>query len=238
MGDAAHTMPPALGQGMLSGIRDAENLAWKLAAVVRGAAGDVLLDSYQIEREAHVRVLIERASALHSMILVTDPGRARARDEMLRAGGPPEQSFPRMLGGITRAPGAPGATEADGRPAPQARVALDRHVDLLDNHLPRQGWRIVSRHPIPADLFDARQRRLLDSLGTSFAHVSRGASGGESFFDIDAAYDQWYQHTGHKAFLERPDHYVYGTARTVGDLPALVDELAATLAAHGWREAA
>ena len=51
MGDAAHTMPPHMGQGMQSGLRDAENLAWKLAAVIGGKAEDALLDSYQSERE-------------------------------------------------------------------------------------------------------------------------------------------------------------------------------------------
>jgi len=53
-GDAAHLTPPFAGQGMNSGIRDAHNLAWKLAAVLDGKAGDGLLDSYQAERCDHI----------------------------------------------------------------------------------------------------------------------------------------------------------------------------------------
>ncbi|MEO1059848.1 MAG: FAD-dependent monooxygenase [Actinomycetota bacterium] len=52
-GDAAHQMPPFNGQGMCTGMRDAENLAWKLAAVSHGEAGDALLDSYDEERRPH-----------------------------------------------------------------------------------------------------------------------------------------------------------------------------------------
>ncbi|MFD8492858.1 FAD-dependent monooxygenase [Amycolatopsis sp. NPDC059657] len=49
-GDAAHVMPPSGGLGANTGIQDAHNLAWKLAAVLRGEAGDRLLDTYEAER--------------------------------------------------------------------------------------------------------------------------------------------------------------------------------------------
>ena len=59
LGDAAHVHSPAGGQGMNTGIGDAINLAWKLAAVVRGDAPDSLLDTYEPERIAFARKLVE-----------------------------------------------------------------------------------------------------------------------------------------------------------------------------------
>jgi 2-polyprenyl-6-methoxyphenol hydroxylase-like FAD-dependent oxidoreductase len=58
IGDAAHIHSPAGGQGMNTGIGDAINLAWKLAAVVKGRADDALLDSYEAERIGFARKLV------------------------------------------------------------------------------------------------------------------------------------------------------------------------------------
>ena len=49
-GDAAHRFPPTGGYGLNTGVQDAHNLAWKLAAVLNGSAGDALLDTYEAER--------------------------------------------------------------------------------------------------------------------------------------------------------------------------------------------
>lgn len=61
-GDAAHMMPPFMGQGMCSGIRDSANLAWKLAAAVRGEtvqgrSPSALLDTYESERRPHAEAV-------------------------------------------------------------------------------------------------------------------------------------------------------------------------------------
>ena len=58
-GDAAHIMPVWQGQGYNSGMRDAFNLAWKMALVVQGKAGPALLNSYQIERKDHAKAMID-----------------------------------------------------------------------------------------------------------------------------------------------------------------------------------
>lgn len=58
LGDAAHFHSPVGGQGMKTGIGDAVNLAWKLAEVLQGRAGDTLLDSYEQERIAFARTLV------------------------------------------------------------------------------------------------------------------------------------------------------------------------------------
>ncbi len=107
-GDSAHQMPPFAGQGMCSGLRDAANLAWKLAMVMDGKAGMGLLDTYQKEREPHVRGFIELAIAMGKVVCMQDTEAARARDAGMvaghKAGGAaPLPPPPPMIGGALHA---------------------------------------------------------------------------------------------------------------------------------------
>ncbi|MFA5711432.1 bifunctional 3-(3-hydroxy-phenyl)propionate/3-hydroxycinnamic acid hydroxylase, partial [Mycolicibacterium sp.] len=84
-GDAAHLMPVWQGQGYNSGIRDAANLGWKLAAVVNGHAGDALLDSYDVERRKHARAMIDLSTMVGRVISPTNRRVAGLRDKVIRA---------------------------------------------------------------------------------------------------------------------------------------------------------
>ena len=79
-GDAAHQTPPFMGQGMCAGIRDAANLAWKLAHCICRGHDDAMLDSYQSERHPQVRAFIEGA---------VDLGRLSTRPTARRHCSPP-----------------------------------------------------------------------------------------------------------------------------------------------------
>jgi 3-(3-hydroxy-phenyl)propionate hydroxylase len=61
LGDAAHLTPPFIGQGLAAGLRDADNLAWKLAHVLTGQAGEDLLASYDAERRPHAQAMVKKA---------------------------------------------------------------------------------------------------------------------------------------------------------------------------------
>ena len=234
VGDAAHTMPPFMGQGMLSGFRDAVNLSWKLLAVLRSEADSSLLNTYYVERQPHVYAITEMAMMIGKTVLITDPEKGRQRDEALRSGKVPAPGrFPRLVGGIFRQPDHPDASEADGRPGLQGRVIFENRIDRLDQFM-KPGWKIVTRLNIPSGFFGSRQRRLISALGIQVAHVSRGALG--AYVDVDGDYDNWYRTYKRKAFLTRPDNYVYGTARTIEQLPELLDELADVLTANGWTQ--
>jgi 3-(3-hydroxy-phenyl)propionate hydroxylase len=125
-GDAAHQMPPFLGQGMCSGVRDAVNLAWKLDLVLRGCAGEAFLDTYQAEREPHVRTLIETDIYLGGIIQTTDPEVARQRDAMALSGGAATAltpTFPPLGGDLC------GAGPVDRLPFPQPMAADGSRLD-------------------------------------------------------------------------------------------------------------
>ncbi|MGA1342677.1 MAG: bifunctional 3-(3-hydroxy-phenyl)propionate/3-hydroxycinnamic acid hydroxylase [Hyphomonas sp.] len=95
-GDAAHQMPPFAGQGMCSGLRDAANLAWKLAAVIAGKAPDSLLGTYQPEREPNVRATIAMAIMMGRLVCTTSRWSAFLRDLKFAIG--------RIIGRLPSAP--------------------------------------------------------------------------------------------------------------------------------------
>ena len=84
-GDAAHLMPVWQGQGYNSGIRDAANLAWKLAAVVQGLAGEPLLDTYDVERRVHAKAMIDLSTMVGRIISPTSRRVAALRNGIARA---------------------------------------------------------------------------------------------------------------------------------------------------------
>ncbi|NKR26481.1 bifunctional 3-(3-hydroxy-phenyl)propionate/3-hydroxycinnamic acid hydroxylase [Rhodococcus hoagii] len=79
-GDAAHLMPVWMGQGWNSGMRDATNLGWKLAAVLSGQAGDDLLDTYTDERKEHAQAMVDLSLTFGRFIKITNPAAAALRD--------------------------------------------------------------------------------------------------------------------------------------------------------------
>ena len=117
--------PPFVQQGMCAGNRDAANFAWKIARVAQGVAPDALLDTYQTEREAHVRVFIDTAVRLGAIIQTTDPQVAAARDRRFLATGKEEivNLAPRLGPGVHM--GDPPAGEI----FPQPRLADGRRLD-------------------------------------------------------------------------------------------------------------
>jgi 3-(3-hydroxy-phenyl)propionate hydroxylase len=84
-GDAAHIMPVWQGQGYNSGIRDANNLGWKLAMVVKGLAGDSLLDTYTTERRAHARSMIHLSEVAGDIFAPTSRLGTTFRDAFVRS---------------------------------------------------------------------------------------------------------------------------------------------------------
>jgi 3-(3-hydroxy-phenyl)propionate hydroxylase len=68
-GDAAHITPPFVGQGLVAGLRDGANLAWKLAWVLRGYAAPSVLDTYDVERRPHAQAMINLAKLMGRLVM-------------------------------------------------------------------------------------------------------------------------------------------------------------------------
>jgi 3-(3-hydroxy-phenyl)propionate hydroxylase len=195
-GDSAHQMPPFLGQGMCSGLRDAGNLAWKLCDVIAGDAPDELLDTYETERMEHVRAYIELAVELGSVIQATDPEKARQRDRDLVANPTMLRPLaPRLGRGLDR-----GAPAPVGSRARQPRLA---DGTMLDD---RVGYRfgVLATAAFIEALPAATRAKLKNS------DVAVVAAEGES-----AGY---LAELGTSAVVIRPDRYILGVAADAAEL--------------------
>ncbi|HWO11117.1 MAG TPA: FAD-dependent monooxygenase, partial [Polyangiaceae bacterium] len=83
VGDAAHTLPPFMGQGLVSGLRDCANLVWKVALVVRGF-DPAILASYEQERRPHTREMADISVKMGKVFLTSSPLLAHVRDAAFR----------------------------------------------------------------------------------------------------------------------------------------------------------
>ena len=231
-GDAAHQTPPFMGQGMCQGLRDAGNLAWKLASVVRGECGDALLDSYTAERRPHVEATTLMAKQLGVMLSERDPQRARERDARLRreAGGAAptlvrQELIPPLRHGLI-ARGAPRAGEV----LPQPRVRDGRRELLLDDLLGAV-WRLVLVAGDEAEWLAIAPAAAAQGLPLLVVGERAGAlqPGACQVQERDGLLRDWLAAAGLIGALVRPDHVVYGGFATSADALALLQQRAAAL---------
>jgi 3-(3-hydroxy-phenyl)propionate hydroxylase len=214
-GDAVHMTPPFMAQGMVSGMRDAHNLAWKLQRVIAGRSPASLLDSYMQERQPHVKQTILTAMELGRIICERDPARTRERDARLRAphgaGIPVEyrqNMIPKLTGGLLAQ-----ETSLAGELFPQPLVHASHAAGRLDD-LTGARVRAVVCGPL-----SAQDRAVwLDALAAvDGVLVELGAAGEATDSLVEAAEDTpliapWLHGARQSVAIVRPDHDVYGTA--------------------------
>ena len=225
-GDAAHLMPPFLGQGLCSGMRDASALAWRLGAVLGGKASERLLASYGPERSAHVQEIIRQAVEMGRIICMLDPDEVAARDEMMKAAirdpalaitPPPE---PRLGDG-----GAYRSDDANaGYLSAQGRVRRGGREGLFDDVVGK-GWQLLLRGEDGTPALDGSAREAIQRLDAVVADLGPGGDTA----DVDGTYAAWFDRLGAEAVLVRPDLYVFGTAprAQVGSLLASAEAVLA-----------
>nr|WP_294502544.1 bifunctional 3-(3-hydroxy-phenyl)propionate/3-hydroxycinnamic acid hydroxylase [uncultured Rhodopila sp.] len=231
-GDAAHVMPPFMGQGMCAGIRDAWNLSWKLDAVLRGRADDTLLDTYTAERKPHVTAVIDASVYLGRIICIADHAEAAARDQAFKSGtAEPLPPFPHLTAGLLARNADETTRPMVGLLSPHGTVRLRTHEGRWDEVV-GQGFTVVVRDADPAKLLRPDQLRALETIGGHAVCLTNGR-GGERVVDVDGRFGDFLKAHGAAGMIVRPDFYVFGGVAASDDLPDLVDNLLAELAASG-----
>ena len=243
MGDAAHQMPPFLGQGLCAAIRDAVNLIWKLDAVERLGCTPALLDTYAGERTPHVRTIVSHAKAFGLIIGELDEAAARLRDERLVAqllSGQAETVRQKFIPGLEDGlvdknevlrlrPGA-GALFVQ----PWVRSGTGAFIRLDD--LFRPGFLLACASPDVIDGMDADTQALWQRLQgqqvlilPSAANPPLAPPPARAALPVvterDSIFADWMASLGAQAVLVRPDRYVYGAIRSAADLRRVVHQL-------------
>jgi 3-(3-hydroxy-phenyl)propionate hydroxylase len=218
-GDAAHLMPPFAGQGMNSGLRDAFNLAWKIAAVAEGRLGRGLLASYEPERRDHAGSMIR--FALNMGRALAPPNRAaafalvsgfrvlslfpRARDYIAQMKFKPP---PRFSQGFIVPDGESARRTLVGRlyPQPRERTADGRELRLDD--VLGTGFALLVRSPRATDVLPALETKPWRDLVPRIVVVGEGTFDGAICVRELGAPDPRLARFGDHVILLRPDRYV------------------------------
>ena len=202
-GDAAHQTPPFMGQGMCAGIRDAANLAWKLAHCIRHGHDDAMLDSYQSERHPHVRAFIDGAVDLGRLVNASDSEAA-----LKSAFRQPKGTY-KMLTISPRL--GPGLWQAGCAAAGNISRQLRGRSGRLSDDLVGYGPAVLADSSV---LARSDGRALAEKKGI---HVWDSG-------DLDGS-AEYLAELGAHAVAIRPDRYVYGTANDAASLDTLVEGL-------------
>lgn len=252
-GDAAHMTPQFMGQGMNSGVRDAANLGWKLAMVVKGLADDKLLDSYQSERFDHAKAMIDRSVFLKDAVSLSNPKAAKLRDLAIKAIklAPAFHTF-LMEKKFKPAPiytkgcylGLPrnNRVAPEGSPIPQPDVRdITGRYHKLDDIL-GDGFSLVGNGLDPRDYLSADLQQQLSELGITYLSVvalgcRRQALPGSNdqvpsnqlfeLEDTSGELPKWFGQAGYArggVALVRPDRFVF-SLRKPEELETVVREL-------------
>lgn len=236
-GDAAHVMPVVGGQGWNSGIRDAFNLGWKLAAVVKGLATDGLLDTYETERLGHVAQMVAVSLGMAKEMTDHDPEKAAERDRIAANRTPEEreaqqrQAFkpqPKFDEGVVVHTPLPVFKSLPARdvprlagsifPQPQATDADG--VEMLLDDATGQGWRILTWNNDPTAFLSTERRATVDRLGARLVQVvpkaqlpwarKQATPGVTVVGDLggEASLQAWFDARPVGAVILRPDHVI------------------------------
>jgi flavoprotein hydroxylase len=224
-GDAAHQMPPFMGQGLNSGIRDAANLAWRLALLVDGEGRESLLDDYAAERCTQVAQIVEQTVLIGQMFCMTDPEECAQRDAGLKSLGnldiqAASQNWV-LRGGTLQDDGIGGHLGLQGK------VGTPIGTALLDEIIRPPSFVLLGRDGDPVDRLSPPMRAAWRQLGGRSAHFGPGG-----LADSEGKYAPWFEQLNASVLLIRPDFQVFGGVLDPSTTDGLVCNLIERVLAH------
>jgi 3-(3-hydroxy-phenyl)propionate hydroxylase len=173
LGDAAHMMPPFAGAGLNTGIRDADNLIWKLVMVLRGSAGALLLETYEAERRPYAEAIVRLSLRLGRIMMTTSPLRATIRDVLVAAA----TRWPRARRYLAEMRFRPeqtcrggflvpdGGVPAVGRALPQPNILIGDGRDVPLDDVLGPGFALLAVDPASDDPFNGLRHPLWERIG-------------------------------------------------------------------------
>ena len=229
VGDAAHTMPPFMGQGMCSGIRDAVNLGWRLDMVLKGHCDSTLLDDYEVERKPHITDIIDTSVYLGEIVCVADKELAAKRDQAFFDGSfPPMAAFPHLKRGTLGSVG----DDRIGRLAPHTDVSIDGTTGRMDTLL-GTGFTLLMKDADAFASLTEESRALLKLIGGRYVYLSSSQDARDhAIQDITGKLTRFFADTGFSSLLVRPDFYIFGGARDASEQATLLNQLHHALKIH------
>jgi hypothetical protein len=233
-GDAAHVMPPFMGQGMCAGLRDDWNLAWKIGMVLDGKADARLLDTYQPERRPHVRDVIEQSMFLGKIICIPDPVQAAERDAAFFSGKvPPPAPFPCLTDGILRRDSHGSVAKPAGLLSPHGRVKKKGVQGRFDDVV-GLGWVLMTRSFETLLEVKATHSDLITDFNLQLVHVVASGDITEGATqDLDSKFLPFMKQHDIQSMIIRPDFYLYGAETTTASAKNLLNDWADDLSRHG-----
>jgi 2-polyprenyl-6-methoxyphenol hydroxylase-like FAD-dependent oxidoreductase len=224
-GDAAHTMPPYAGQGLLSSLRDSNNLAWKLDLVLRGFASDALLDTFEEERRPHVQTWTNISLAEGRVSCELDPRLAGERDARMLAGEKLEHVAPPTLHG--RLVQSRVGDSVAGTLCLQGRIRTADAEGRFDDLLGPSRFQVLTTGASAESVLSPEQLHRLTGLDAIVAEVLPAGAQPRAgaVVDLEGRYETYFREHDIEAVVARPDFYVFGSVHELSGLPALIDEL-------------
>lgn len=226
-GDAAHVMPPFMGQGMCSGIRDAWNISWRLDLILRGLCGNELLTGYTPERKPQIRAVIEASMEMGKVVCVADPVAAAERDAAFLSGNvPPLPPFPGLVDGLLFKDSAGQALGLAGSLAVHGQVEIGGASARYDGVFSRGFHLWVLGDQDPLALLTASQRAFVEQFGIQVVRLAEASDSAAGVYrDVSGKYLALMAQEGLQALIVRPDYYYFGGVAQLAALPELVESL-------------